>query len=93
MSKITCISYVGGGAEGGAYVCCVFRSLFDSYLLSCFLSIFFLPFFFLFFFPFLFCFLKGSLSKSNTVSLSMWRLQSPAPWSGLSIPLTHLLVV
>lgn len=32
-----------------------------------------------------FCFLKGSLSKSNTVPLSVRQLQSPAPWSGPSI--------
>lgn len=30
-------------------------------------------------------FLKGSLFKSNRVCLSMWRLQSLTPWSGLSI--------
>lgn len=37
-----------------------------------------------FLWPFFF-FLKGSLSKSNTVSLSMTQLQSPALWSGPSI--------
>lgn len=84
----------GGGEEGWLMcVACSALSLFDSYLLSCFLFLFFSAFHFFSFFFFLFCFLKGSLSKSNTVSLSMWRLQSPAPWSGLSIPLTHLLVV
>lgn len=36
--------------------------------------------------PFLFfLFWKGSLFKSNSVCLSMWWLQSPALWSGLSI--------
>lgn len=46
----------------------------------------FIPVFYFFVsFIFLFCFLKGSLSKSNTVSHSMRQLQSPASWSGPSI--------
>lgn len=61
-----------------AYVYCMFLSLS--------LIPIFIPVFCVFVsFIFLFCFLKGSLSKSNTVSHSMRQLQSPASWSGPSI--------
>lgn len=63
-----------GGKACQVYVYCIFS--------------FFLIFPFSFCLPFhlsFFLILKGSLSKSNTVSLSVRQLQSPAPWSGPSI--------
>ncbi len=70
MSQITCRSYFK--------LMCI-ANIFLSFSLSSLLLFLSLSFIFLFYF------LKGSISKSNTVSLSMRQLQSPALWSGPSI--------
>lgn len=85
MSNITCLSHV-------KLMCLAYSSPFPLILCPPPFA-FCLSFSSLFFFSFFLAILKGSLSKSNTVSLSVRQLQSPGSVVRPVDPLTHLPVV